>query len=418
MKGFVLSLFEEQDPFRRAQAQARPAGQLVKDGLARVDRELGGEPDLQADLLADLGVVQVNVGDLAAAEESFQRALEVRRTRHGSDSVEALRVEGLLARTAVQTGRFPEAQQRLERTLPRLEAALGPEDPEVIALRRSQVRVLVNASRFEEAARVSADVVRAYERTRGHDDAETAMALTVQGMALIQLGRHDEARAVLEDAVGRLTRTRGADHAQLVYPLLHLADATMAQSRHEEAVAVHDRILALGRRHLGESHVLVGRTLASRGEALRRLGRTDEADASLREAERVLAAVRNQELGVALVYRGRLETDRGRHAEAERAFAEAERIYRKTLGETALDTWGAHAARGASLARLGRIDEGIALQQEALTAVARLAGEGSRAWRELAAGLAGTLRLAGRTAEADALEARATSSGQAVATAS
>ena len=113
------------------------------------------------------------------------------------------------------------------------------------------------------------------------------------------------------------------------------------------------------------------------------------------EAGRILEPLANQELGLLMLYRGRLAMAQLRFAEAERAFARAESIYRATLGDSALDPWGARADRGAALARLGRREEGGRMQQEALEAVARLAGPDSEAHAEVAGKLEETRRLEG-----------------------
>jgi tetratricopeptide (TPR) repeat protein len=274
-----------------------------------------------------------------------------------------------------------------------LEAALGPDHAEVVALRRVEVRLLVNTSRFEEAVAGSRRVVDSYTRSRGADDPETAMALVVQAMALIELGRFDEAQGVLRDSVARLERSRGPDHAQLVYPFMHLTTLLKRSGRTAEALLANERVLALQGKHLGSEHVLVGRVLADRGDLLRQLGRFEESGRAMDAAGRILEPLANQELGILMLYRGRLAMAQLRFAEAERAFARAESIYRATLGDSALDPWGARADRGAALARLGRREEGGRMLQEALAAIARLAGPDSEAHAEVAGKLEEARRL-------------------------
>src|SRR5690606_18562732 len=47
VKEFVLSLFREQDPVARAQAQARTPRELVAEGIERAQRELADDPGLR-----------------------------------------------------------------------------------------------------------------------------------------------------------------------------------------------------------------------------------------------------------------------------------------------------------------------------------------------------------------------------------
>jgi tetratricopeptide (TPR) repeat protein len=222
------------------------------------------------------------------------------------------------------------------------------------------------------------------------------MALVVRAMALIELTRYAEAEALLRDSVSRLERSRGPEHAQLLYPLMHLFTTMKRSGRTAEALELNRRVLALQEKHLGGGHLLVGRALADRGDTLRRLGRLEEAEVSFRRAALVLEPLRNQELGLLMLFRGRLRMDQGRFGEAEQAFARAEDLYRATLGERAVETWGARSERGAALVRLGRLAEGKGLQEEAVDRVRGLAGEASPAYAELHRSLEETRQAAAR----------------------
>jgi serine/threonine protein kinase len=406
VKGFVLSVFQQEDPFLRAESQARPARELIAESLGRVDTELAGQPALQADLLADFGAVQIGLGDLAGAQASLERALELRVALHGPDSTEATRVEALLARAAEVSGRRPEAAERARRILPRLEAALGPDHAEVLMLRRVHVRALMAASRFTEAEAEARRVLESGERTRGRDHPETARAATVYGTVLLELSRLEEAEAVLLDAMSRMERAQGADHAMLVYPLHHLGRVYARRDQHAQALAANDRLLEVARRHLGPRHAVVGRAFADRGEMLRSMERLGEARTALETAAGILEPIGNDDYRVVLAFQGRLALDEGRYEDAERYFAQCESRMRVAGGERWPYYWLARSSRGVAMARQGRVEEGEALQRESLLAITRLTGEGSFAWRRASEELADTLRFTGRVAEAEALEAR------------
>jgi hypothetical protein len=113
-----------------------------------------------------------------------------------------------------------------------------------------------------------------------------------------------------------------------------------------------------------------------------------------------------------LVFQGRLAMDEGRHGEAEAHFAEAERLRKAAGGDKLPYYWMDRASRGSAMARQGRLREAEALQRDSLQVVARLAGEGSWAWRWVTRELAATLRLAGNGAEADALERQVREAGK------
>ena len=152
VKEFVLSLFREQDPSARSQAEAMSPAELVARGLARADSELAGEPELHAKLLGDLGDIQVALGDPAAGRATLERALAARRAQHGGDSLE------------------------VAETLRKLAYALGveghPREEEARLLEARAIVDRLDAGDSLEAARIEGALARIEKRSAAPAEAE------------------------------------------------------------------------------------------------------------------------------------------------------------------------------------------------------------------------------------------------------
>ncbi|MGH7507297.1 MAG: serine/threonine-protein kinase, partial [Longimicrobiales bacterium] len=82
VKNFVLDLFELSDPDLSNGAEIT-ARQLLERGQERVDEELAGQPELQAEMLGVLGSIDHKLGLYDDAAGRFQRALALERQVHG-----------------------------------------------------------------------------------------------------------------------------------------------------------------------------------------------------------------------------------------------------------------------------------------------------------------------------------------------
>ena len=81
---------------------------------------------MHAELLDDLGEIQGNLGDMAGARQTLERALALASEEHGADSVEVARTRRKLAQLVAQAGDFEEAKEQGERALAAFER-MGPE---------------------------------------------------------------------------------------------------------------------------------------------------------------------------------------------------------------------------------------------------------------------------------------------------
>ena len=168
----------------------------LRRGLAIEERELGPSHPWVALTMGDLAEVERQLGDFAAAEQHFARALAIARASHGDD-------HWLVAQLQTNFGLFLVGAERVQEALPLLHGAL-----------------------------------EWYQRNPGPREAS---GLNNIGHAYATAGDHAAAIPWFERALALGERERGPDDPELTYPLLGLARAQLALGHPELALPYAER---------------------------------------------------------------------------------------------------------------------------------------------------------------------------------
>jgi Flp pilus assembly protein TadD len=189
-----------------------------------------------------------------------------------------------------------------------------------------------------------------------------ARALNELGIVCKYTGRFDEGRELYERALALVP----PDSAEAAAILHNLGGIEHARGRHAEAEGPAWRAVEIRTLARGADHVDVAADRAPLAAIVDGLGRTDEAEALLREALAVFERAReHHEVGVTLANLAAIAHKRGDHAGAERLHRRALTIREATLG-------GDHPELAITLANLattlraaGRPDEAVRLDRRA-----------------------------------------------------
>jgi len=155
---FVLSLFRSASPFESFSSDVR-AVDLLKQAGQRIESELAGRPDLQAELFATLGS---SLYDLAANQEAraaFRRALELYGWyRNSLPPAQAEETALNFADLLVIMGEYGEATKLIDRLEPRLRGRAP--SLKLVELLNKRGLLLNNTGRAVEALRVTEEGLR------------------------------------------------------------------------------------------------------------------------------------------------------------------------------------------------------------------------------------------------------------------
>jgi serine/threonine-protein kinase len=321
---FVVGLFEGADPAVSGRPDM-PARELVDRGRQRVDRDMDGQPALQAQMKGVLGKVYENIGSPATAIELYTQAAAL--AQH-PDVARPLQRAALLSRLAVALSNSARPAQ-----------AEGPAR-EALALAEAE-----------------------------GDEAAIADALNTLGIVLQGLARYDEALQVLQRSLAMRERLHGTRSETVAAVLHNLSLVQRGRGQPAEAERLLRRSLAVKQAILPAAHPSTLVSLESLGRVLNELRRFDEAEAVLLQVldlRRQLYGSDNEAMATAYNELANVLHDRGRIADALVPYREAVRIGAATGGTNSVS----HAVHLNNLATaledLGRVAEAEAAYRESL----------------------------------------------------
>jgi tetratricopeptide (TPR) repeat protein len=244
---FVVSIFQEADPYRQA---GRPltAAELLRHAQSDIGDRFGNRAALRVSLLGLVGTGLMNLDELPDAESAVQQAVSDATLLYGREHVETLRARVLLA--------------------------------EVHAARRN------NAALRDELAHLLA----AARKVVAEQPELLIRVLKTQTDLAIEEGRNQDGEAPVREAFELALRTLGPRHPTTVATSTLLAEAVMfgnapAEILMEESQRALDFALAAYDGRENNPRVIQARDVHLR--ALESMGRTNEAIA---EGDRIIAS--------------------------------------------------------------------------------------------------------------------------------
>lgn len=406
VKDFILTLFGEQDPISRASARARSPAELIRDGLSTIDTSLAAEPELQAQLLKDLGEIQVSLDDREAAQATLKRAWELQTKLSGPDSIASAETMAIYADAVYAVGDVAKAESLLRGALKSLRDAGAGELPRAALAESSLANIELIAGRNTEAEKLARHGVEVFRKSHGESNLQVATRYGVLGKVQQEAGQYDEALDSYGRAIAIIARNNGEDHVRTAMLRTNIGDVLRVQHKYDEALVQYETALRIERAALPADHLYVGGTLLRLGDLQRRMGNFDAAEQSFTESLAILGKTPSGQYAQALQTYGSLARAQGKFDLAAERYRKSFEAFRAATGDS-IYTWLTALAEVAVLTEAERFAEADSLAEEAMAAIARLAPEDNYD-NTFAASTVGALRLAeGRHAEAIPLLRRA-----------
>lgn len=221
VSALLVDLFRFSDP-ARARGEDLSAREVLERGTARIEREFGDSPEIQASLLSEVAQIHANLGQLERAESLARRALDIELVvaRQGS-----LPASAMLA----QLGRILAAQGRRNEAIPILREAVaerrrlvsGPDT--LLAQAQADLAWELRAAGEHDSAAVLFAEALATHRQVGGEDAPAIPSLLL-GLAATHHdgGRFAQADSLFADALTRADTAGGRPHPMAASALLNL----------------------------------------------------------------------------------------------------------------------------------------------------------------------------------------------------
>ncbi|MDT8341052.1 MAG: serine/threonine-protein kinase [Longimicrobiales bacterium] len=330
---FMSDLFRGADPFVSANPDIS-ALELLGRGTARLEAELAGQPEIQAEILTAVGDVYENLGALDSATAVFQRALQARESAYGPGSLEVARGLSELAGPAAQGSDFQRAESLLVRSLKLRRAGLPPNHPDLAADLSLLALVAGDVGRFEEGDSLFQEALAILDDPVEPRPELRATTLSNHGILLLDWGRLARARTQLEAALTLRRELYGERHPQVAVTLGHLARLAGDQGRLNDAEALFNDLLAWAPELVGEEGGWVTTWKEGLSTVYLDLGRNRD---GLELQEEVVAERRRSQdpslLATSLNNLANLQGNVGLLAEAEANLQESLEINRRVFGD-------------------------------------------------------------------------------------
>jgi serine/threonine-protein kinase len=347
---FMKEIFELSDPFAEGEQRDVTAREILDGGAERVDRELDGQPLVQATLLDAIGTVYRNLGYYDRAEPLLRQAFKIRREVLGPDDPALAESLTHLGSVLSLKTDFDAARPLLQWAIDLRRSSLGANHPALAESLYEMGRLQSDSGDLEEAERLYREAIRIIEATTG-DEAELTRLITHLGVVLGEKGDWPGTEAMYREVLKMRRHRYGNDHALVGESLSDLGAILGMQGKYDEAEPLLREALDVHRRNLEPGHPTVVEGLNNLAQLCRVTHRYDESELLFQEAldgcseqlgkdnPKCVTVMAN----LALVLQAK-----GEYPRAELLAREALAIRRATFGDVHLDT-------GVSLRMLGNI---------------------------------------------------------------
>ena len=405
---FLVKLFEVSDP-GEARGNSITAREILDRGAEQIRRDLGDQTQVQARLIYTMGNVYDSLGLYNAGAALLEEALKKREVLLGPEHPEVAEACDRLGDVYRKQGRYAEAEPLLKRAVAIRERRFSPNAPLIADSLTSLGNLYQSMGRLDDAQPVLDRALAIRERNES-DDAGLARTLHSVAVLMARRGKIAEAEPYLRATLDIQERTMGRDHPVLATTYTNLANVYLLQKRFVDAEPLYARALEIRRRVLGPRHASVAETLDGMANLNLEANRLDAAERLFREALSIYQEAyggMHRNVGIDLDNLGKILTRQHNYQEAETCYRQAVVILEKTLsgddpylGETLHDF-------GELYHELKRFAEAESLLRRALAARERVLGPDSTATADSLRALGVVLRDAGRAAAALPFLARA-----------
>jgi len=268
---------------------------MLTQALAMRRKLLGPAHEDVAQTLVEIGRLYSDRGFDDRAEPLMREALAIRRKAFGNQDYQTATSLNELALVLWHKGDLPGAEAAFRECLAIDRKVLGPNHPDVSAPLNNLALIAGDRGDFAAAEALSRESLAIGRRTLGNNHPDIAAKLNNLSRPLMEQGRLDEAAAALEEALRIATPPLGIDHPLISGYQVNLARVDLRRKDFTSAETLLRHALQVRRRTFGDANWRTAVAKSLLGEALTGLGRYDEAEGMLREADAALKDVPGQQ---------------------------------------------------------------------------------------------------------------------------
>jgi serine/threonine protein kinase/tetratricopeptide (TPR) repeat protein len=356
----LTGLLTGADPYATRETRGEPTVRgLLDAGAARLEKELEGQPELQAEIMTVMGFVYRRLGLNDKAQPLLERALALGRQAGGQDHVRVAQSLNDLGVVLRERGDAAAGMALLEQSLAMRRRLLGEEHKDVAVTLVELARAHIDRGENDRAEPLQRQALAIRRKVLGEWHRNTATSLSDLGMLLWRKGDTAGAEALLRQCMTITRVALAEDHPDVATALSNLALIEQDRADHEAAIRLLTEAVAIHRKALGR-HWRVASSLDRLALSLREQRRYAEAEKALDEAVEITRTSRGEDhpyTAAMLVSRARLELARERPHAAEPMLHRALDIPRRAFPADDARVATTESLLGGALVALGRYPE-------------------------------------------------------------
>jgi len=258
--------------------------EILDQTVERLDKDLAGQPEVEADLCGTLGLVYYDLGDDTHDEAMQRKALELRRGVNTNDDPQVAWDLHNLGTTLWRQGKLAEAETVNREALAMRQRLYGDNNPDVAGSRAALALVFRRQGRYAEAEVMFRDAWAIQSKVIDKEHSYNAWTLVGLAITLGEEGRPAEAEPLFREVIGIWRKYLGREHPNIAIALEQLGLALQRQGKLAEAESSMREAVAIQRKTLNGKHHDLLRSLSHMAMVCEEEGKFSEAAGLYREA--------------------------------------------------------------------------------------------------------------------------------------
>ncbi|HXX01456.1 MAG TPA: tetratricopeptide repeat protein [Candidatus Acidoferrales bacterium] len=375
---FMSNVFRVNNP-SQARGNTITARELLDKAAAQIPTALAKDPELQADMMDQMGRVYEHLGLTSRAEDLLRPGVEIRRRVLGSNHPETLLSINNLANALSDEGKLTDADVLYKEVIDRSRRVLGPAHHTTTMAMNNYALNLQDEGHSTEAEKMLRDVVEAHSRALGSEHPETLTAISNLANMLRMNGHFAESEKLNRQVLAARRRILGADDPDTLRSATNLALVLTDEQGHDlEAEQLLRPTLETQKRIVGPEHPDTIETMNSLATVCGRQGKLAEEETLLQQTiaiERRTLGPDSSKVFVSMNNLAALYEEEKKLPEAERIFRELVEVQSRSRGPQGYYTLVATTNLAAALQDEKRFGEAEKLGHSALEIERRNFGE-------------------------------------------
>ncbi|HJQ22897.1 MAG TPA: serine/threonine-protein kinase [Blastocatellia bacterium] len=331
---FLTEIFKFSDP-NEARGRAVTAREILDKGAERIERELQGQPEVQATLMDTIGLVYGSLGLYDSALPLLEKSLQIRRDLFGEENLEVAKSLNDLGWMLAEKRNITEAEPRLREALALRRKLLGNEHVDTAESLNLLALALYEKGDLPPVEALQREAL-AIRRKRLGEHMSVAQSLNNLGLTLQSEGDYQAAEPLYREAIAMAHKLFGDTAPGLGTYLNNLGLLKLNQGDYAAAEPLFREALAMDRKLLGSEHPSIAVALNNLAETLREQSNYAAAEPLYREAIAIDRKLIGEESSIVAIFTNnlaRLLYEKGDSAASGQLARQALATLRKTLGD-------------------------------------------------------------------------------------